>query len=97
MENNTYGEDTGISDEPVYENNYYVVVVLYLGPDSPVMYNDGRFAYRTCYAVMNKDTEVLEHVCTQLPEAIFSAVTLADSLEKAPWNWKAPDEPLEVH
>lgn len=72
--------------EPVYENDHYVVEILYTGEDGDP-YLDGKFAYRTIYTVTNKRTEVMEHACPQLPEAIFTAVGLAAALDKAPWNW----------
>jgi hypothetical protein len=75
-----------LEDKPLYENNNYEVVILYLGEDGEP-FVDGRFVYRTIYAVMNKGTGVMEHTAIQLPDAIFTAVSLDAALEKAPWNW----------
>ena len=71
--------------DALYENNHYEVVLLYTGEGFP--YTDGKFNYHTLYGVRNKRTEVLEHACIQLPEAIFTAVGLGAALDKAPWNW----------
>lgn len=78
MEELEYGES-------VYENDHYVVDVLYISPEADP-YVDGKFIYRTVYAVTNKATEVIEHVCIQLPEAIFCAHGLAAALDNAPWK-----------
>ena len=78
--------DIAVDGDDVFENEHYIVGILELGPDGD-MYTDGKFAYRTCYAVINKQTDVIEHVCVQLPEAIFCAVGLAAALDKAPWKW----------
>jgi hypothetical protein len=72
--------------EAVYENERYEVVLLYVGPDGPP-YTDGRWTYHSFYGVRNKQTEIVEHTCVQLPEAIYTAIGLASALEKAPWNW----------
>lgn len=71
---------------PIYENTNYEVVILYLGEDGEP-FVDGRYVYRTIYAVRNKGTDVLEHTAIQLPDAIFTAVSLNTALEQAPWNW----------
>jgi hypothetical protein len=76
-------EDEG---EAVFENDHYEVVLMFVGPDGPP-YTDGRWEYHTFYGVRNKRTEVIEHTCVQLPEAIFTAIGLAAALLKAPWNW----------
>jgi len=74
------------SQELLYENDRYLVDILYISPDAEP-YVDGKYVYRTVYGVWNKETDVIEHVCIQLPEAIFTAVGLNAALEKAPWNW----------
>lgn len=82
---------------PVFENDHYFVDIVYLGEDSEP-YVDGKFVYRTIYAVVNKQTEVIEHACVQLPEAIFCAVGLSAALDKAPWKWaREVAEAADVH
>lgn len=88
------------SGPPVYENDHYVVDILYIDPElEPFV--DGRFTYYTVYAVTNKLTEVIEHTSVQLPEAIFTAVSLDAALRNAPWNAVkevvAAASPEEVH
>lgn len=78
----------------LYENERYIVVAVdFLGPEADGdPYTDGRFQYDTGYAVVNKETEVWEHVCTQLPEACFTAMSLNNAMDAAPWNWKDKGE-----
>jgi hypothetical protein len=91
MTNNTevdvLGTDpVGSVDELVlYENDYYVVVTGVL--NDPHLFNDGRVTYREGYCVINRQTEVVEHFCVQLPEACFTAAGLANALKSAPWAW----------
>ena len=76
---------------PLYENDRYIVVVVDLSGDMDT-YTDGRFQYDAAYAVVNKVTEVWEHVCSQLPEACFTAMSLDNAMASAPWMWKDKGE-----
>jgi len=56
-----------MSDENIYENEKYYVRRT---PDA--LGEDGKYG-RFGYAVINKETEVIEHTTTVLPQALFQA------------------------
>jgi len=55
----------------IYENEKYEVVVS-MG-DAPVLGEDGKYSDRGGYLVVNKETGVIEHTTTVLPQALFQA------------------------
>jgi hypothetical protein len=75
-------------DSQVFDTEHYVVlhgdVDTVLGQEP---YTDGKFNYYKVYLVVNKQTEVVEHVCIQLPEACWVATGLNSAVAKAPWAW----------
>lgn len=71
----------------LYENENYRVDIAEFADDN--RFTDGRWGYQDGYVVINKNTEVIEHACSQFPEACFTAATLNTAVQKAPWNWAA--------
>ena len=57
---------------PIYENEKYEVVCN-LGTDLLILGEDGKYSNRGGYAVINKETGVVEHTTTVLPQALFQA------------------------
>jgi hypothetical protein len=71
----------------LYDNERYFVIAVNIDPtEGGEPYVDGRFTYFDVYAVVNKETDVWEHVCVQLPEACFTAMSLNSAMEMAPWH-----------
>ena len=71
----------------LYENDNYRVDSAEF--DETNLFTDGRFGYTAGYVVINKTTEIIEHVCVQLPEACFTAFSLDSAMKKSPWDWAA--------
>jgi hypothetical protein len=88
MTNNEDGPHMELAQdgEAIFENDHYEVVLMFVGPDGPP-FTDGRWEYHSFYGVRNKRTEIIEHTCVQLPEAIFTTIGLDAALNKAPWKW----------
>ena len=56
----------------LYENERYEVVCS-IGTDLLILGEDGKYSDRPGYAVINKETGVVEHTTTVLPQALFQA------------------------
>ena len=56
----------------IYENEKYEVVCT-LGTDTLILGEDGKYSDRPGYAVINRETGVIEHTTTVLPQALFQA------------------------
>ena len=66
----------------LHSNNTYDVYV-----SDTVMIEDG-VVYKSCYAVMNSSTGVVELFTPCLPTAIHSAEQWDQALETEAWNWR---------
>jgi hypothetical protein len=55
-------------NDPIYENNSYKVVL-----SDNVIGEDGQYAGRAGYGVVNKETGITEHTTMVLPQALFQA------------------------
>lgn len=64
----------------LYETDKYEVVLA--GPLSgiPVLGEDGKYGDNDGYAVVNKETNVVEHTSTMLPGAIYQCMHFNDTL-----------------
>ena len=58
----------------IYENNSYAVIVV-----EDALGEDGRYGRRG-YGVVNKETAIIEHTTTVLPQALFQADAFAGAL-----------------
>ena len=65
----------------LYETNLYTVVLAGPAQGIPVLGEDGKYGDNSGYAVVNKDTNVVEHTSTMLPGAIYQCMHFSDTLE----------------
>ena len=63
----------------LYDTKNYEVVVA--DSHESVMAEDGKYANVPGYVVTNKDTGIVEHTSMMLPQAIYQAQGLSDSLD----------------
>jgi hypothetical protein len=63
-------------NKPIYENEKYRVEVTH-----NALGEDNKYGRRG-YSVVNKETDVIEHTTTMLPQALFQADALAGALSQ---------------
>ena len=61
-----------------------------------VMGEDGKYACIPGYVVVNKDTKIVEHTTMLLPQAIYQAQGLSDSLDALLKADVAPDNLVQM-
>lgn len=66
----------------IYENQHYEVVIV------EQKFTTMTTEYYSGYAVVNKDTEVLEYMHPSLPEVIHWAEAASQALETKAWEWR---------
>lgn len=81
----TESDESGMEDLILHKNEFYMVLPWQFPEDAP--FTDSRAYFMWGYAVRNVETGVVEHLCVQLPEAMYVAEKLAQQLIQKPWEW----------
>ena len=92
---------------PIFESDLYQVILVTAGSDEADRLNeDGAVCYshgnefENYYAVVNKQTGMVEMRTVVLPEAIHNWVYFSTTMQGKPWEWiefQQEDDSEEIH